>query len=40
MARAALEVLDRIKEAGVDKEEWLRQLIEASIIVKTSLLQP
>ena len=30
MAGAAVEVLDRIKEAGVDKEEWLRQLREAS----------
>ena len=30
MARAAVEVLDRIKEAGVDKEKWLRQLGEAS----------
>ena len=27
---AAVEVLDRIKEAGVDKEEWLRQLREAN----------
>ena len=25
MAIAALEALDTIKEAGVDKEEWLRQ---------------
>ena len=30
VARAAVEVLDRIKEVGVDKEEWLRQLREAS----------
>ena len=30
MARAAVEVLDKNKEAGVDKEEWLRQLREAS----------
>ena len=25
MAKAAVEVLDSIKEAGVDKEEWLRE---------------
>ena len=25
-----MEVSDKIKEAGVDKEEWLRQLKEAS----------
>ena len=30
VARAAVEVLERIKEAGVDKEEWPRQLREAS----------
>ena len=30
MARAAVEVLNRIKEAGVNKEEWLHQLGEAS----------
>ena len=30
MAREAVEVLDKIKEAGVDKEDWLRQLREAS----------
>ena len=30
VARAAVEVLDKMKEAGVDKEEWLRQLTEAS----------
>ena len=30
MSGAAVEVLDRIKEAGVGKEEWLRQIREAS----------
>ena len=30
MARAAMEVLNTIKEACVDKKEWLRQLREAS----------
>ena len=30
VARVAEEVLDRIKKAGMDKEEWLRQPREAS----------
>ena len=30
VATSAVEVLGRIKEAGLDKEEWLRQLKEAS----------
>ena len=30
MARAAVDVLDRIKEACVDKEKWLCQLRESS----------
>ena len=30
VARAAVEVLDRIKEASVGKEEWLKQLQEAT----------
>ena len=30
VARAAAEVLNRIKKADVDKEEWLRQLREGN----------